>query len=136
MTDTLAQSLYHYGLTVEQISNSDVNELAQVPGFSPEKAAEIKENAGKLISSGQLAEMRRQMLEAERLAVQKAKTSSDSVFERLKAEVKAHQERERAGAPALEAASAAPAQKPAEADSQPAADGAASAQENTETPKE
>jgi transcription termination/antitermination protein NusA len=95
MNDTLAQSLYHYGLTVEQLSQADLTQLATVPGFSDEKAAEIKANAAAMIASGKLAEMKKQLLDAEKAAVAAAKMNSDAVFERLKAEVKAHAEKER-----------------------------------------
>jgi transcription termination/antitermination protein NusA len=95
MHDTLAQSLYHYGLTVERLASADLKQLVQVPGFNEEKAAEIKTNAAAMIASGKLAEMKKQLLDAEKAAVQAAKTNSDAVFERLKAEVKAHAEKER-----------------------------------------
>ncbi len=106
MNDTLAQSAYHYGLTVDQLAQADVAQLAQVPGFNEEKATEIKANAATMVSSGKLAEMKKQLLDAEKAAVAAAKTNSDAVFERLKAEVKAHVEKERteADAPAAEAA--------------------------------
>jgi N utilization substance protein A len=95
MTDTLAQSLYHYGYTkVEQLTVTEVEQLKEVPGFSEEKSIEIKANAQKLIDSGKLDEMRKHYLETERKASQDPnKMSSDAVFERLKAEVKAHEER-------------------------------------------
>lgn len=95
MNDTLAQSLYHYGLTVERLSTADLKQLAQVPGFSEEKATEIKANAAAMIASGKLAEMKKQLLDADKAAVLAAKSNSDAVFERLKAEVKAHAEKER-----------------------------------------
>jgi hypothetical protein len=95
MNDTLAQSLYHYGLSVERLASADLEQLAEVPGFSAEKAAEIKTNAAAMIASGKLAEMKKQLLEAEKAAVLASKTNSDAVFERLKAEVKAHAEKER-----------------------------------------
>ena len=95
MNDTLAQSAYHYGLTVDRLAGANIEELAQVPGFSVEKATEIKANAATMISSGKLAEMKKAMLEAEKAAVAAAKMNSDAVFERLKAEVKAHADKER-----------------------------------------
>ncbi len=95
MNDTLAQSLYHYGLTVERLSTADLKQLAQVPGFSEDKATEIKANAAAMIASGKLAEMKKQLLDADKAAVLAAKSNSDAVFERLKAEVKAHAEKER-----------------------------------------
>ncbi len=114
MNDTLAQSLYHYNMTVERLATADIAQLAQVPGFSEDKATEIKAGAAAMIASGKLAEMKKQMMEADKAAVAAAKTNSDAVFERLKAEVKAHAEKEKtedqAAAAAAEAASeAAPA---------------------------
>lgn len=95
MNDTLAQSLYHFGYTVEQIVQAELSTLTSVPGFNEEKAKEIKENAAKLISSGRLNEVRAQQNEATKAAMPQSKPSTDEVFARLKAEVKAHQERER-----------------------------------------
>ncbi|NBT59260.1 hypothetical protein EBT16_10800, partial [bacterium] len=97
MTDTLAQSLYHYGYTkVEQLIATEVEQLKEVPGFSEEKAIEVKANAQKLIDSGKLDEMRKHYAETEKKASQDPnKMSADAVFERLKAEVKAHEEREK-----------------------------------------
>jgi len=97
MNDTLAQSLYHFGFTVEQLEKADIAALAAVPGFNEEKAKEIKENAAKAISSGKLAEMVQQLNEAAKTPTTPAKPSTDEVFERLRAEVKAHEERKRAG---------------------------------------
>jgi hypothetical protein len=87
--------LYHYGYTkVEQLTLTEVEQLKEVPGFSEEKSIEIKANAQKLIDSGKLDEMRKHYLETERKASQDPnKMSADAVFERLKAEVKAHEER-------------------------------------------
>jgi N utilization substance protein A len=97
MTDTLAQSLYHYGYTkVDQLLVTDVEQLKEVPGFTQEKAIEVKANAQKLIESGKLDEMRQHYLDLERKASQDPnKMSADAVFERLKAEVKAHEEKEK-----------------------------------------
>jgi len=97
MTDTLAQSLYHYGYTkVEQLLVTEVEQLKDVPGFTEEKAKEIKVNAQTLIDSGKLEEMKKKFAETERKASQDPnKMSADAVFERLKAEVKAHEEREK-----------------------------------------
>ncbi len=113
MNDTLAQSLYQHGQTVERLAAADLVQLAAVPGFSAEKAAEIKTNAQAMIASGKLAEMKKQLLDAEKAAVAAAKMNSDAVFERLKAEVKAHAEKEKsegetAVAEAAAAAAAAP----------------------------
>jgi len=95
MNDTLAQSLYHFGFTVEQIVSAEVANLMTVPGFNEEKAKEVKENAAKFVSSGKLAEMATKLNEAARLASAPSKPSSDDVFARLKAEVKAHEERKK-----------------------------------------
>jgi len=97
MTDTLAQSLYHYGYTkVDQLLVTDVDQLKEVPGFTQEKAVEVKANAQKLIESGKLDEMRQHYFDLEKKASQDPnKMSADAVFERLKAEVKAHEEREK-----------------------------------------
>jgi transcription termination/antitermination protein NusA len=98
MNDTLAQSLYHFGFTVEQVSEAEITALTAVPGFTEEKAKEIKANAAILISSGKLAEVVKEQNEAAKLPLSAAKPSSDEVFARLKAEVKAHEERKRSGA--------------------------------------
>jgi len=95
MTDTLAQSLYHFGFTVEQIVAGEISQLVAVPGFTEEKAKEIKEKANGLISSGKLSELKKSQAEAAR-AIASSKLSTDEVFARLKAEVKAHQEKEKA----------------------------------------
>lgn len=98
VNDTLAQSLYHYSLTVDQIASAEADELAEVPGISLEKAAELKTKAAELISSGKFAEMRKQIAAEEKAAIaasQPARSSTDAVFERLKAEVKAHQQRQK-----------------------------------------
>ena len=96
MNETLAQSLYHFGYTVEQLAQADLVALAAVPGCTEDKAKEIKENAATLISSGKLNEVKLQQSEAAKAAVAQSKLSTDEVFARLKAEVKAHQEREQA----------------------------------------
>lgn len=97
VTDTNAQSLYHYGYDVTSVAEADLAQLTTVPGFTEEKAKEVKEKAQLFISSGAYSEMkktREAQAQAERDA-QAPKMSSDQVFERLKAEVKAHQEREK-----------------------------------------
>jgi hypothetical protein len=106
MNDTLAQSLYHFGMTVEEIAKAEPSVLATVPGFSLEKAEEIKKNAQLLIDSGKLAEMKQKQAEAQRAAKEQSKVSSDAVFERLKAEVKAHQAKEKSEEAAAEAPAA------------------------------
>jgi transcription termination/antitermination protein NusA len=95
MNDTLAQSLYHFGFTVEQIANAEVAQLLTVPGFNEEKAKEMKEAAIKLIASGGLSEAKLAQAQAPQTSSQPSKMSTDQVFERLKAEVKAHEERAR-----------------------------------------
>lgn len=95
MNETLAQSLYHFGYNVEQLAEADIDQLKQVPGCNEDKAKEIKENAKKFIESGGLAVAKQKIAEAEKAAAAQAKMSSDAVFERLKAEVRAHQEKER-----------------------------------------
>lgn len=93
MNDTLAQALYQYGYTVEQIAAGEIENLTQVPGVTAEKAAALKEGAAKFMASGELEKMRQAQLEAAKTAQVSAKLSADQVFERLKAEVKAHEER-------------------------------------------
>ena len=98
MNDTLAQSAFTYGLSVEQIAGAEPAALAAVPGFTEEKATEIIEGAKEFISSGQLAEMKKAFAEiAEKTArvtgKPGSKLSADAVFERLKAEVKASEEK-------------------------------------------
>jgi transcription termination/antitermination protein NusA len=99
--DTLAQSLYQYGMTVEDIVAADPASLATIPGFTVEKAEEVKKNAQAFIDSGKFAEMRQKQAEAQRAAQERSKTSSDAVLERLRAEVKAHQAKERSEAKEL-----------------------------------
>jgi N utilization substance protein A len=95
VNDTLAQSLYHCGMTVEQIAAAEVETLVGVPGVTAEKAAELKDGAAKLMLSGKLLELKKQMAEADKNAAAPPKSTSDALFEKLKAEVKAHQQRER-----------------------------------------
>lgn len=97
MHDTLAQSLFQFGYTVEGLLTADSSQLTGVPGMTEDKAKEIKENAKKLIESGKLSEMRMKQQEAAKAAQAAPRTSTDAVFEKLKAEVKAHQQRERQG---------------------------------------
>lgn len=93
MNDTLIVSFYQYGYSVEQISTGEVEALCQVPGCTPEKAKELKVGAAAFIASGELARLRQIQAEAARNAQMNAKLSADQVFERLKAEVKAHEEK-------------------------------------------
>ncbi len=112
MTDTLAQSLYHFGFTVEQILSAEIPAIVAVPGFSEDKAKEIKEKAAVLVSSGKLAELKKAQFEASKGSTQ-TKLSTDEVFARLKAEVKAHQEKERASQAGAAAESAEKTETPA-----------------------
>lgn len=96
MNDTLAQSAFHYGLSVDQIAQAEPAALTQVPGFSAEKSAEIIQNAKAFMASGKYQEMKKQIAEAERAAAAAStKMTADAVFERMKAEVKAQAERKR-----------------------------------------
>lgn len=99
MTDTLTQSLYHFGFTtVDQLMHSDIAVLSTVPGFTEEKAKEIKANAETFKASGKYEEMKKRHAEAVKGAQGEKKMSSDALFEKLKAEVKAHQMKERTDA--------------------------------------
>lgn len=98
MNDTLAQSAFHCGLSVEDIAHAEVGALAQIPGFNAEKAKEVIDGAKKLVSSGRLEELKRevsQVSQAQPAEEPPARLSNDKVFERLKAEVKAHEEKRR-----------------------------------------
>jgi transcription termination/antitermination protein NusA len=96
MNDTLAQSAFHYGLSVDQIAGADPAALAQVPGFTVEKATEIIANAKAFMASGKYQELKKEIAAAEAAATAaSSKMSADAVFERLKAEVKAQKERNR-----------------------------------------
>ncbi|MBI4405230.1 MAG: transcription termination/antitermination protein NusA [Deltaproteobacteria bacterium] len=96
MNDTMAQSLYHFGYTVEQIKAADLDALAAVPGLNAEKAKELQASAEQLIESGKLKEIMENAAKEQQAQEAQAKLSTDQVFERLKAEVKAHEERSRA----------------------------------------
>lgn len=93
MNDTLVQAFYQYGYSVEQIAGGEIEVLTQVPGVSSGKAAELKQAATVLVASGELVKLRQAQLEAAKALQTNAKLSADQVFERLKAEVKAHEER-------------------------------------------
>jgi N utilization substance protein A len=95
MNETLAQSLYQYGYTVDQIIEADLETLATVPGCNPDKAKEIKDKAIEFMKSGKLAEMIAKQNEAMRKLTEAPKSSTEDVFARLKAEVKAHEERKK-----------------------------------------
>ncbi|MBI1859910.1 MAG: transcription termination/antitermination protein NusA [Deltaproteobacteria bacterium] len=108
MNDTIVQSFYQYGYSVEQIASAEIEALAQVPGCTPEKGVEIKAGAAAFMASGELQSMRSAQAEAAKNAQMNAKLSADQVFERLKAEVKAHEERSQKQEALEKAAEAAP----------------------------
>lgn len=95
--DTLVQALYQFGYSdVPSIANSDVAQLATVPGFNEEKAKEIKANAAAYISSGKHKELLDRLNQQNKeLNAPPARPSTDDVFARLKAEVKAHEEKKK-----------------------------------------
>ncbi len=96
MTDTLTQSLYHFGFTtVDQLVHAEIAVLSTVPGFTEEKAKEIKANAETFKNSGKYDEMKKRHAEIVKGSQGERKMSSDALFEKLKAEVKAHQLKER-----------------------------------------
>lgn len=95
VNDTLAQSLYQYGFTMEQIANSDAAVIATVPGFNEDKAKDIQEKAKELLASGKHAEVKAKQLEvqkAQNVGVKKSRSAAD---EQLKAEMRALQEKEK-----------------------------------------
>lgn len=94
INDTLVQSLYQLGYSVEEVSSIELAQLAQVPGLSEEKAREIQQAAKALIASGKLAEMQTKFAEVNKAQASQSKLSNDAVMEKLKAEVKAHQQKE------------------------------------------
>jgi N utilization substance protein A len=95
MNDTLVQSFYQFGYGVEQIAGAEISALTEVPGCSEEKAAEVKAGAAAFISSGEFEKLRVSQLEAQKALQSSSRLSSDQVFERLKAEVRAHEEKTR-----------------------------------------
>jgi len=105
VNDTLAQSLYQYGFTMEQIANSDAAVIATVPGFNEDKAKDIQEKAKELLASGKHAEVKAKQLEvqkAQNVGVKKSRSAAD---EQLKAEMRALQEKEKNEAETLSEAS-------------------------------
>lgn len=102
INDTLVQALYQFGFAeVGAIANADLAQLATVPGFNEEKAKEMKEAAGQFINSGKHKEMQDRLNQAAKEANAAARPpSTDEVFARLKAEVKAHEDKKRAETPA------------------------------------
>lgn len=95
VNDTLAQSLYQYGFTMDQLANSDVAVIATVPGFNEEKAKEVQDKARELIASGKYAEAKSKQLEAQKAQMGTARRSRSAVDEQLKAEMKALEEKEK-----------------------------------------
>ncbi len=97
MNDTLAQGFFHFSVTVEQIANAPENTYLEIPGMTPEKASLLKKNAALAIESGAIQKLKDQFAqEAEKkLAADKGKRfKGDAVFEKLKREVKAQQEKD------------------------------------------
>src|SRR3989338_5275734 len=88
MNDTLVQSFYQYGYSVEQVASGELEALSQIPGCSLEKAKELKEAAAVVVASGELVHIRQAQAEAAKNAQMNSKLSADQAFERLKAEVK------------------------------------------------
>lgn len=145
MNDTLAQGAFHYGLSAEQLAEAEPAALAEVPGFTPEKAAAIVEGAKQFVESGKYQEMKQAFAaEAEKerekgaKAAEAARLSKDEVFARLRAEVKAHQEREKDDEPGSEEAvkEAAPEGEAAAEAVGPEGDVVQSTAETPETPGE
>lgn len=95
VNDTLAQSLYQYGFTMEQIANSDAAVIATVPGFNEDKAKDIQEKAKELLASGKHAEVKAKQLEAQKAQNVGVKKSRSAADEQLKAEMRALQEKEK-----------------------------------------
>ncbi|MBM4315933.1 MAG: transcription termination/antitermination protein NusA [Deltaproteobacteria bacterium] len=105
VNDTLAQSLYQYGFTMEQIANSDAAVIATVPGFNEDKAKDIQEKAKELLASGKHAEVKAKQLEAQKAQNVGVKKSRSAADEQLKAEMRALQEKEKNEAETLSEAS-------------------------------
>jgi N utilization substance protein A len=96
ISDTLAQSLYQYGYGVEQVAIATVEALSQVPGFSAEKSADVIAKAKELVGSPKWVELKKKIaLQEIQNAQQTSKLSTDAVFEKLKAEVKAQEEKQK-----------------------------------------
>lgn len=99
MTDTLAQALYQYGFTVEEIQDAADDQLTQVPGVTAERAEELRKSAKAAMATGKVTELRakfqEELRESQRLAQTASKTAHASIEEKLRAELKAHKERER-----------------------------------------
>ncbi|NQW45228.1 MAG: transcription termination/antitermination protein NusA [Deltaproteobacteria bacterium] len=102
MNDTLAQSLYQYGFTIEQLVNSDVAVIATVPGFSEEKAKDWQNKAKELLASGKHSETKAKQMEANRAAQNiVGKRSKSTLDDQLRTEMKALQEKEKTEAESL-----------------------------------
>jgi transcription termination/antitermination protein NusA len=100
VSDTLAQSLYQYGFTMEQLCTTDVAVIATVPGFTEEKAKEVQQKAKELIASGKYAEAKNKQIEAAKNFQVGGRRSKSALDEQLKAEMKALQEKEKTEAEA------------------------------------
>lgn len=109
LTDTQAQTLYHHGYDVESLAAAEVPTVAMLPGVGEEKAKELKESAAQFIASGEYAKAKAEL--AEKFAAMPAPTrtgaeggaparklSADELFQKLKAEVRAQEARDRAEA--------------------------------------
>ncbi|MCX6102543.1 MAG: transcription termination factor NusA [Proteobacteria bacterium] len=102
MNDTLAQSLYQYGFTIEQLVNSDVAVIATVPGFSEENAKDWQNKAKELLASGKHSETKAKQMEANRAAQNiVGKRSKSTLDDQLRTEMKALQEKEKTEAESL-----------------------------------
>ncbi|MSP18469.1 MAG: transcription termination/antitermination protein NusA [Bdellovibrionales bacterium] len=102
MNDTLAQSLYQYGFTIEQLVSSDVAVIATVPGFSEEKAKDWQNKAKELLASGKHSETKAKQMEANRAAQNiVGKRSKSTLDDQLRTEMKALQEKEKTEAESL-----------------------------------
>lgn len=96
MTETLTQAFYQAGYTVDNVASAPIENMIQVPGCTEEKAKEIQAAAKAYIASGSYAAAKERMAQLEKEASKGPRAGSDALFERLKAEVKAHQDKEKA----------------------------------------
>ncbi len=99
MNDTLAEALYQFGYSVEQIAAAETNALLEIPGLTSEKAEEIKVGAAEALKSGKVEAVRKEwaqkLQQSMAAAATSRKSASDVVFDKLRAEVKAHEERKK-----------------------------------------
>ncbi len=96
MTETLTQAFYQAGYSVENVATAPIENMIQVPGCTEDKAKEIQAAAKAYIESGNYTVAKDRMAALEREASKGPRAGgSDALFERLKAEVKAHQEKEK-----------------------------------------